>query len=961
MSRPRRSNAAQIPTPFGGMLSRLRVALRIARRTVLRARGRSALVVALIAVPVAGMAALVLVTASTTPTTAEYLGVELGATETAVQVVAGPGTELVQDPRSLAWTNNGSGDAPTKHVSDLFPAGTRMLPLLTSVATVQSGERIAAIETVLGRSWDSAFKGRYRLAAGHEPRMTGEILATAGALKRLGVSLGGTAQITAPAEREVTVVGVLDARSTPASQEILFGMPESFGVNADLGSDPQAVVYFPDTSLSWTQVQALNKQGAVALSRTVATDPPRSSAYDQTGYGDRSSGATTMLMGSIIVGFALLEVMLLAGAAFMVGARAQERSLATFASVGAPRTALIGIITSSGVLLGSVGGVVGVAAGIGLGSLFMAATNDGSATRFWGFHLPAGSMLLIGLAAVVVGWAGALVPAIRASRIDVVQALRGARRPPRQSRRPPVIGLILLLVGIVVTLAGGALLVTVTIQNHGTTGLLNWVLSGSLIGGPILAILGLMLCSQLVLSVVARALKGSGVAARLASRDAARNPTRSVPALAVIMTTVFVAVFGMTMIASSEATAASQYQYRLLPGQVGVAASAINPRNGVSKPTNADAIAQAIRSTLDTDKVRVLSSVNDPATIAASATSGGPAVDPAALLPALTVPAENQCPSEANSVNYDERTSDRGSPEANAAAADWRCHDPFVLWGGMWGDAGHIWVGDADDLALMIGHTPNATERAALNHGGAVTFYRQYLHDGTVNISWWPAKHWDNTHSFDAAAPAIRTETLTAVQVSPAHTLPYGILISRSVADALGLAYSKSIVVASPRTLPSQTQRDALNGRISAVTGVPDSYATYVENGPSRTASGLAWALVGLSAFVAIAAASIAIALARADGRRDQVTLAAIGATASVRRSFAFWQAIILAGVGAILGALTGLVPAIALTLPGSGIELTAPWPQIAVAAAVLPLAIASVTWLTAGRVSIDIQRTAIE
>jgi ABC-type lipoprotein release transport system permease subunit len=91
------------------------------------------------------------------------------------------------------------------------------------------------------------------------------------------------------------------------------------------------------------------------------------------------------------------------------------------------------------------------------------------------------------------------------------------------------------------------------------------------------------------------------------------------------------------------------------------------------------------------------------------------------------------------------------------------------------------------------------------------------------------------------------------------------------------------------------------------------------------------------------------------------VTLAAIGASPSVRRGFGFWQAIVLAGVGAILGALTGLVPAIALTLPGSGTEFTAPWPQIAVAATVLPLAIACVTWLTPTRVTIDIRRTAIE
>lgn len=936
--------------------SRLRVAFLIARRTSVRAARRSSLIVALIAVPVAGMAALMLVASSTTPTTAEYLRVELGSTQTAVQVVAGPHTGVVQDPRSLAWINDGSTEGPAVRVTDLFPAGTRMLPLLPAAATVRSGERVAAIDTVMGPSWEPAFAGRYRLAAGHLPRAAGEILATAGALNRLGVSLGGTAQVTSPGSRQVTVVGVLDARSSPGDEEILFGAPESFGADPDLLGDPRTVAYLPDTRLTWAQIEALNQRGAVALSRTVATDPPPSRAFDESGYGGRSNAASTVLMGSIVVGFALLEVLLLAGAAFLVGTRAQERSLATFASVGGSRGALIGLVSASGVILGAIGGAVGLAAGIGLGSAFMAATDDGSATRYWGYHLPVPTMLLIGVGAVVIGWAGALVPAIRASRLDVVQALRGARRPPRSSRRRPLAGLVLLVAGVALTLAGGVLLVTVTLQNRGTTGLLNAALVCSLVGGPTLIVLGLALCSELVLNGVARVLGRAGTAARLAARDAARNPARSVPALAVIMTTVFVAVFAMTMIASSEATAAAQYQYRLLPGQVGIATTVGSP-DGTGKAVDAARLADAMRSTLETDEVRVLSSVGDPQSIALS----GKGTTPGALLPSLTIPTENQCPSDGNSVNYDERATDPASPEGVAAAADWRCRDPFVQWGGLWGDAGHIWVGDADDLALMTGRAPGSAERAALDHGGAVAFYPQYLHDGTVAISWWPAEHWDNSRPFDATAPASRTEVLPAVTVSPAHDLPYGILLSRPTADALGLAYSASIVVASPDTPPTTSQVDTLNGRVGALTGVPDSNAAYVENGPPRRAGGLAWALVALSGLVAVAAASIAIALARADGRRDQLTLAAVGASRSVRRGIGFWQAAVLTGVGAVFGALTGLVPAIALTLPGSGVTFTPPVLQIAVSAAVLPLAIACVAWLTAGRANLGIRRTAIE
>ncbi|GAA1439097.1 hypothetical protein [Leifsonia poae] len=946
--------------PPGGLLNRARIALRIARRSSLRARGRSALIVGLITIPVAGMAVLTLVMASTTPTTAEYLTVQLGRTQASVQVVAPPDSGVIQDPRSTAWTNTPTDDAPesgeSRRIDELVAPGTRLIPLLGGSATVQTASGIAAVRTMLGETWDPALAGRYRLAEGHAPRAAGEILATVGGLERLGIPVGGSVHLVAPADREATVVGVLDDLELPSSEPVLFGMPTSFGADTDLLGDPQTIAYLPDATLSWAQVKALNDQGAVALSRAVQLHPPRSTDYDGTTFGDRVNYTSTLLMGSIIIGFALLEVMLLAGAAFMVGARAQERSLATLASVGGARGTLIAVISSGGLILGAIGGVLGVAVGVGLGTLFMAATGDGSATRYWGFHLPLATLVWIALAAVAVGWLGALIPAVRASRIDVVAALRGARRPSKPSIRRPIVGLVLLALGVLLTLGGGALSVAVSAANrYGPDHPIVWAMTGMLIGGPILAVLGLVLCSGLLLRLIARALSRAGVPARLASRDAARNPSRSVPALAVIMTTVFVAVFAMTMIASGEATAGAQYQYRLLPGQVGLSTSATDPQTGTSKAVPGSELADAARASLDGAKVRVLASVADPTFL-----SGERTTDPHALLPSLTVPAANQCPADLNSVNYDESMT-WGSSNSDAPAADWRCQSQVVLYGGTWSNAGRLWVGDADDLSLMLGRAPDAASRATLENGGAVSFYPNYLEHGSVTVSWWPADHWDNAQPFDATAPASRSVALKATLVTPAHPLPYGALISRATADRLGLQYTDGLVLADPRTAPTRNQLDALNARISAVTGFPDSFASYVETGPPRAAGGFAWALVGLSALVAIAAAAIAIGLARADGRRDENTLAAVGASPRIRRGFGFWQAVVLAGVGAVLGALVGLVPALALTLPGSATQFSAPWLQIAVAATVLPLAIACASWLALGRRPTELRRAAIE
>ncbi len=183
----------------------------------------------------------------------------------------------------------------------------------------------------------------------------------------------------------------------------------------------------------------------------------------------------------------------------------------------------------------------------------------------------------------------------------------------------------------------------------------------------------------------------------------------------------------------------------------------------------------------------------------------------------------------------------------------------------------------------------------------------------------------------------------------PAHPIRFGIFISAATADSLGLSYADSTVLAAPKTMPTTAQLDALNSAVDVLAGSPTAhYVIWVERGPAQTAGAFSWAIVGLAALIAIGAAAVAIGLARADGRRDQETLAAIGSGSRVARGFGFWQALLLAGTGAVLGAAIGLVPAIALTLPGASTLFSAPWPAIVGAATVMPLAIACGAWLLA-------------
>src|SRR5690606_27258050 len=184
------------------------------------------------------------------------------------------------------------------------------------------------------------------VAEGRIPRSDREAMVTAAALDHLGIQLGDTVQVTSPQRATLTIVGVLDA-------EIWSDATEHFFIRSGaLGSFPEqerylgAAYFLPDTELDWAAVEELNREGITVLSRSVLLDPPPpGSGYE--GYNNGAFGA--ILAVTLVIGaFAAFEVILLAGAAFTVTARQQQRSLATMTSVGASRSTLFQVITANG-------------------------------------------------------------------------------------------------------------------------------------------------------------------------------------------------------------------------------------------------------------------------------------------------------------------------------------------------------------------------------------------------------------------------------------------------------------------------------------------------------------------------------------------------------------------------------------------------------------------------------------
>ncbi len=929
----------------------MRLAVRIAARTSIRSVGRSVLISVMIALPVAGLTGIAVVYESSTPTVQDRLTTELGATEAMLRAFS-PGVPVEQSPTNPnSWNGLVGEPDPSFDLASILPRGTTVLEQLETTVTAETATGLASFAAIEGPSWHESFAGRFAIAEGRAPRTQAEVMVTAATLPRLGIEVGDTVRLGSADIRTVTVVGVLDAPIWPDDAQHFFGLPGTFD-EQPAESRPWITSYFlPDLALDWEAVTELNKDGVVVLSRAVLNDPPPVGA----GFHAYDNGLGGMVaIGAIIAAFAAFEVILLAGAAFTVTARQQQRSLATISSVGASRSVLFRILTANGLVLGGIGGLIGIAVGVAAATVYMTVTADGSTTLYYGFYVPWLWLVAIAGFAMLIGWLASLLPARNASRFDVVAALRGARKPPVPTKRRPIFGLVMLLGGIAIAGVGGVVMPILMDAERSTPygHPVLWIPIAMLVAGPILAQLGVVLCGPLVLRVIARFLSRAGIGARLASRDAARNPSRAVPALASIMTTVFVAVFAMCMVSSGQQGAINNHQYRQAVGQVAVPLTYIDYADYTSHAyEHQNAIEDALRNSLEVDEMRILAGVADPLYARGD---GGAGTEAQATVPIAVpmVPEDNLCPMFPTSPQYSEAVQNSSSPEYKAASEDWRCTAHFLNMGLSTGV--HLLVGDAADLALVLDRAPSAEALRTLAAGGAVSLYPHYVRDGQFSIGWFANAEKASSWQFDDSFSPVRVETIHAVVDQPEHPIFFGVFVSAATADKLGLEYRDSVALARVAEMPSTSQLDGLK---QAVETLPENshrqiYAE-LEAGPPEFASPWMWGLVGLAGLIAIASSAVAIGLARFDGRQDDATLSALGARRLVRKNFAFWQGIIIAGVGTVLGTSMGLVAALALAA-NPEIPFAAPWLQICLTVVALPVLIAGGSWLlaTSGKVA---------
>ncbi len=501
---------------------RWRPLLRLAWRDAVRNKARAALVLTLIALPVAAVTAADVLYQTQDISGAEALDRRLGGADAELEVYAWAGRVLQWPDPERGWTP--SGGEGVEQVPSLEVLGAavgrsfRGIQRQSGEVRVETAGGVSAVEADELDLRDPLTRGLFTVERGRAPIAADEVVVN-GELADRGPGLGDSLQIADGPS--LTVVGVGESTST-YGYPLVVGLPEALG----LRQDPGSATWLVDAGgpITWAQVQRLNELGVVVTSRDVLLHPPADAdVAPQLAEMAGQQQSQTLAIAGLIVAMVLLEVVLLAGPAFAVGARRRSRSLALMAATGGTPAQTRRAVLSSALVLGSLGAVLGVAVGLLAAWATQPLAQRLTRTWFGPYDVSWAQVGVVAAFGLLSALLASMVPAWLASRQDVVAVLAGRRGDRKAGLRSPLVGLVLLAGGV----AGSA---------YGARASGNGEL---LIGfSALVAVLGMILLVPVALALLAR---GSGrlpLALRFAVRDAARHRSRTVPAVAAVAATV---------------------------------------------------------------------------------------------------------------------------------------------------------------------------------------------------------------------------------------------------------------------------------------------------------------------------------------------------------------------------------------------------------------------------------------
>ncbi|MGW3076511.1 FtsX-like permease family protein [Kitasatospora sp. NPDC001132] len=886
-----------------------RVALRIARRDALRAKGRSALIAAMVALPVLGVTGADVVHRSGQLTPAERVERVVGGADALVTSLD-PGRPVEQAPiaedgafsvqprpgdQPTAEQQKGASTDPAVLVASLLPPGSSLTPARPGPeAGATSPEGLVRTLTTEADLADPVWRGRLDLVEGRAPEAPHEVAVTRAFLDRSGLAPGATTTLQGLEHTTYTITGMVErpgelgrVELVARPGELIDPLSAALAAGGPAAEKPTAVrsawlVRLPSgAALDWAAVQRFNAHGYTLTARSVALAPPPERAVpyyrDAYRYSDPTAANNTRMVVATVSGMALLEVALLAGPAFAVGARRSRRQLALLGAAGGSRAHVGAVVLGGGVVLGATGAVVGVVLGTAAVAVLRPWIEQFGGARFGHFAVPPLDLLAIAGIGLVTALLAAALPALQAARRSVTAGLTGRDTVRGPSRRVTVAGVALLALGAALAMYGAG---AVHRDQPGVGGYDTRTLT--VLGGSVVAELGLLLCTPMLVALTGRAAGRLPLGPRLALRDCARHRSRTAPAVAAVMAAVAGAVAIGVYTTSTDAENRRDYRPQAPYGAVQLISHIDGPRLADER-TELEGQLSGLGPRGDLGEVEYRWCENCSSTVQ------------------LKGPVERR---------------GLGAPPRVAAGDVTVLHNLFAV------------HDQAAEQALAAGKLLVFDRALVGADGKAVLLLR-----GGGGAPLEPGQ---------VPKPELQEVPVDAVLVDDPAAADFAQgLVLPSALPGLGLAARPTGSVWLPATPPdrkAQQRAEAAAIRLDRLAQLT------VERGYQPKGDALTLALTGFAGLVVLGAAGIATGLAAADSRQDQATLAAVGAPPRIRRTMAGLQCTLIALLGALLGAVNGFVPAVGLLksrASGFGAEpalITAPWGELLLIVLVLPL-----------------------
>jgi ABC-type antimicrobial peptide transport system permease subunit len=169
----------------------------------------------------------------------------------------------------------------------------------------------------------------------------------------------------------------------------------------------------------------LNMQGGVNEANTKRLDAalasfPNAKVQDREEFKDNQVAGLSSVLNILYVLLALSVIVSLFGIINTLALSVYERTreLGILRAIGMTRRQVRRMIRQESVVTALIGATLGIALGIALAGLLVARID------FIEFALPVTTLIIVAIAAIVVGIVAAILPARRASRLNVLQALQ---------------------------------------------------------------------------------------------------------------------------------------------------------------------------------------------------------------------------------------------------------------------------------------------------------------------------------------------------------------------------------------------------------------------------------------------------------------------------------------------------------------------------------------------------------